>query len=251
MKLSAILIAMVLTFTTAVYAQQMPEVKPLEPGQTIISLTAMEQMQIQQDLLQGSLRIEIDGKDPKEIQDKINKAMQSALAASKNYTEVKTSTGQYYVYSFDPNPQPPTQNYRDAKAKQIWRGSQTVDINSKNQGQLLELAGKIQELGFVMNGLAYTLSPEQQEAFKDTLMVEALKKIQKRAEIAAKTLNKGSFDIIELNVDNSGPVYPVAYMMKSARSEGAAMDAGMAAPVAQSGEQSVTLNVTARVLLKP
>ena len=38
-------------------------------------------------------------------------------------------------------------------------------------------------------------------------------------------------------------------MMKSARMESA--DARMAAPVAQSGEQTVSMSVTARVLLKP
>lgn len=249
MKLYAVLLAAVLTFSTAAYAQD-ATTKIVKPGETIISLSAMEQMQLQQDVLQGSLRIEIDGKTPKEVQDKINKAMAAALEASKAYSAVKTSTGQYYVYSYDPNPQPPTQNMRDAKARLVWKGSQTIDLSSKDAAALLELAGKIQEADFVMNGLNYTLSPEQQEAYKDTLMVEALKKLQKRAEIAAKALGKSGYDIVELSVDNAGPIMPMPVMYKSARMEMAA-DAAMAAPVAQSGEQTVSLNVTARVLLKP
>lgn len=249
MKFSAVLLAATLLFATAANAQD-PNVKVVKPGETIISLSANEQLQLKQDILQGSLRIEIDGKTPKDVQDKINKAMAAAVETAKSYNEVKTSTGQYYVYSYDPNPQPPTQNLRDAKARLVWKGSQTIDLNSKDSASLLELAGKIQEAGFVMNGLNYTLSPEQQEAYKDTMMVEALKKIQKRAEIAAKALGKSGYDIVELNVDNAGPIMPMPVMYKSARME-MASDAGMAAPVAQSGEQTVSLNVNARVLLKP
>jgi predicted secreted protein len=249
MKFYAVLLAALLVMPVAAQAQD-SGVKLVKPGETIISLNASEQMQIQQDVLQGSLRIEIDGKDPKEVQDKINKAMASALEFAKSAPTVKASTGQYYVYSYDPNPQPPGQNLRDAKARLVWKGSQTVDLNSKDSAALLELAGKIQEAGFVMNGLNYTLSPEQQEAYKDTLMVEALKKIQKRAEIAAKALGKSGYDIVELNVDGAGPVMPMPVMYKSARME-MASDAGMAAPVAQSGEQTVSLNINARILLKP
>lgn len=247
MKLYAVLFAAFLMLPVAAQAQE--DVKLVKPGETIISLNATEQMQIQQDVLQGSLRIEIDGKTPKEVQDKINKAMAAALEAAKPVTTVKASTGQYYVYSYDPNPQPPGQNQRDAKARLVWKGSQTIDLNSKDAAALLELAGKIQEAGFAMNGLNYTLSPEQQEAHKDTLMVAALSKLQKRAEIAAKALGKSGYDIVELNVDNAGPVMPMPVMYKSARMEMAA-DA-MAAPVAQSGEQTVSLNVNARILLKP
>ena len=247
MKLFYALFILSMAMSGAANAQQ-NDIKLLEPGQTIISLSAIEQMELQQDLLQASLRVEIDDKDPKGIQNKINTDMQSALAAAKNYSDVKTSTGQYYVYSYDPNPQP-TQNLRDAKERIVWKGSQTINLSSKNSQQLLELAGKIQELGFVMNGLNYTLSPERSEEYKDTLMTQALKKIQNRAAIAAKALGKSEYDIIEVSIDNAGPIMPMPVMMKSARMESA--DAGMAAPVAQSGEQTVSMSVTARVLLKP
>jgi predicted secreted protein len=248
MKLFYALFLLMMAAGTA--SAQQNDIKLLEPGQTIISLSVIEQMELQQDLLQASLRIEIDDKDPKAIQNKINTDMQAALSTAKKYGDVKTSTGQYYVYSYDPNPQPqPAQNLRSANERLIWKGSQTINLNSKNSEQLLELAGKIQELGFVMNGLNYTLSPEKSEEYKDTLMTQALKKIQSRAALAAKSLGKSEFDIIEVSIDNAGPIMPMPMMMKSARMEAA--DAGMAAPVAQSGEQTVSMSVTARVLLRP
>ncbi len=117
MKRAALsLAALLLLVAPTAHAQQF-EPKPLEPGQTILSLSATEQMNVQQDLLQASLRIEIDAKNPKEIQDKINKAMADALAAAKGVAEVKTSTGQYYVYSYDPNPAPSSVSPKEAKGR--------------------------------------------------------------------------------------------------------------------------------------
>ncbi len=251
MKRAALsLAALLLMMSPAAHAQQF-EPKPLEPGQTLLSLSATEQMNVQQDLLQASLRIEIDAKNPKEIQDKINKAMQDALTAAKGVAEVKASTGQYYVYSYDPNPAPSSISTKDAKGRIQWKGSQTIDLSSKDSAKLLELAGKIQEMGFVMGGLNYTLSPELSESYKDTLMTAALTKIQARAALAAKALGKKGVELVEVNVDNQGMVQPMPMMYKMARAEMASADASMAPPVAQAGEQAVSLMVTARVLLKP
>lgn len=248
MKLLSTLILLSLTLAGNALAQDV-QPKPLEPGQTIVTLAATEQMNLQQDQLQGSLRIEVDSKVAKDVQDKINKAMQAALALGKDYKDVKVSTGQYYVYQFDPTPMPVS--VKDAKGRMMWKGNQTIDLKSKNSEQLLELAGKIQELGFVMNGLNYTLSPEQEEAYKDTLMGGALKKIQARAALAAKALGKNSYEIIEVNIDNPGMTPPMP-MYKAARMEmSMAASADMSAPVAQSGEQAVAMTVNARVLLKP
>jgi len=229
------------------FAQETQNGITLEKGQTMLSLSATESVELKQDLLQGSLRIEVDGKDAKKVQDQINTAMQKAIEASKAVKEVKSSTGQYNVYSFDPNPQPQNAGVKD---RMQWKGSQTIDLQSKDQAALLELAGKIQDMGFVMNGLNYTLSPEQEEAYRDNLMTAALKKIQTKADLAAKALGKGSYEIVEVNVDGATPIQPMPVMYKSARMEMAA-SAPMAAPVAQAGEQTVSLSVTARVVLKP
>ncbi len=249
MKKTILTAAALFAISPTSYAQEIQNGIKVEPGQTILSLSATEQMDLKQDLLQASLRIEVEGKDAKKVQDEINKAMQKALTASKDVEkDVKAKTGQYYVYSYDPNPQPKAT--RDAAARLQWKGNQTIELESRDQAKLLELAGKIQEMGFAMNGLNYTLSPEQSEAYRDNLMTAALKKIQTRADLAAKALGKSKFDIVEVNVDGGMP-QPMPVMYARAAKMEMASDAGMAAPVAQAGEQTVSLSVTARVLLKP
>jgi predicted secreted protein len=235
-----------LFFVSPVWAQNIPT---LNAGETIISLSATEQKEMKQDILQISLRIEKEGKDSKKIQNEINEAMKKAADLAKSIPEIKVSTGQYYVYSYDPNPQP-IANFRDAKARMIWKASQTIDLESKDQTKIQDLAGQIQEMGFVMNNMFYTLSPEQADVFRDSLMTEALKRIKRKAELAAEALGKTKFEIIEVNVDNTYMPTPMPMMRSAAKMEMAADGVAMSAPVAEAGQQSVSVTVTARAILK-
>ena len=218
------------------------------PGQTMITLSATEQMELKQDMLVASLRIEQDGKDAKDVQDKINQAMKQAVDLAKAQADIKTSTGQYNVYSFDPNPQPNQMTPAQIKERTIWRGQQTIDLQGKNKDVILDVVGKIQSLGFAMNSLNYTLTPEQAEDYKDQLMTAALEKINKRAQKAAKALGKRKFDIVEVNIDGGGMPPPIMY----ARAEKMMMasDGAVASPVAEAGTQNISLTVNARVMMR-
>ncbi|PZQ47052.1 MAG: hypothetical protein DI551_04020 [Micavibrio aeruginosavorus] len=220
-------------------------------GTTIINLSATEKRTMPQDLLIASLRIEVEDKaDAAVVQDKINKAMKSALDLAKKESAFKVSTGAYSVYKYD---QPIIVNQKTGEQKNdpVWKGSQTIDIESKDATKLLAAVGKIQGMGFAMNNLAYTLSPEVVEKVRDELMVAALKKLAAKADIVAKTLGKSKTDLVDVNVDTGGPVVPM-YKTMMARGE-MAMDAAapMAAPVAEAGETDVSLTVSARALIKP
>lgn len=224
---------------------------PKEVVGTFVTLSASDQKKVEQDLLVSSLRIELDNKDSRKLQDEINKAMKKAVDLAKADPALKVSTGNYYVYSYDPNPSPKPLSHAEQKKRMIWRGSQTIDIQSKDPEKILDVLGKIQDMGFVMNGLNYMLSPELAETQRDELLVGALRKIQKKAELVSKTLGKSGYDIVEVNIDGSYMPQPQpVMMMKAARAEMATMDA-MSAPVAAPGESDVSLSVNARVLLKP
>ncbi len=218
-------------------------------GTTIINFSATEKRTVPQDLLMASLRIELDEGTPVEIQKKINESMKKALELAKGSSAFKVSTGAYSVYKYD---QPTVINEKTGQQefKPVWRGSQTIDIESKDSTKLLDTVGKIQELGFAMNNLAYTISPEVADKVRDELMVEALKKLVAKADIVAKTLGKAKADLVDVNVDSGGPVMPM-YKTMMARGEAVAMDAGMPAPVAEAGETDLSLTVSARALIKP
>lgn len=234
-----------------VYAEDDDKVNVNQEKQgAVITLSASDQKQVEQDLLAASLRIEMDDKDARKVQDKINKAMKDAVDVAKAEPTLKVSTGNYYVYSYDPNLSPTPLSLAEQKKRMVWKGSQTIDIQSKDSQKLLDVVGKIQDVGFAMNGLNYMLSPELAEAQKDELLVGALEKIQKKAGLIAKTLGKSGFDIIEVNIDGSYMPQPQPVMMKAMRAEMAAVSDGMSAPVAAPSETEVGLSVSARVMLK-
>lgn len=218
-------------------------------GTTIINLSVTERTKLAQDKLTASLRIEQEGSSATDIQNNINRQMTNALAAAKAYAGVKTSTGGYYVYQYEDGNQLDPKTGAAVKPVKKWRGSQTIDLEAKDSARLLDLAGKIQGLGFVMQGLNYTLSNELSDSVRDDLMGKALKNLGDKARIAQTALGKGGYEILEVNVDNSFTPMPPMYKTMSMRAEMAG-DA-VAAPVAQAGEQDVTLTASARVLLKP
>ncbi|MGZ9109425.1 MAG: SIMPL domain-containing protein [Micavibrio sp.] len=221
----------------------------LPEGQTILNIAATERTEIQQDLLMATLRIEKEGGDAQTVQNEINTLMKKAVDAAKAVETVKVSTGQYYVYRNDPNPLP----YKNEKTAEdlpvTWRGSQSLDLQSTSADALLKLAGALQDMGLVMGGLTYTLSPEKADAAKDALMEKALTKVTARAERAAKALGKSEMALIEINVDSADNIVQPYQMMR-----GMAMDGGMekmATPTAEPGQSEITLTVSARALLKP
>lgn len=215
---------------------------------TAVTLSASSQKKVVQDLLVASLRVEIEDKDAAKVQNDINKAMKAAVDLAKADASIKVNTGSYYVYSYDPNPSPKQLSSAELKKRSVWKGSQTIELQSKDAQKILELVAKVQDMGFAMNNLSYTLSPELAEAQKDQLLVEAIKKIQDKAQLVAKTLGKAGYDLSELNIDGSYMPQPTP-MMAMAR-DGGMEKATMAAPVAEPSEADVTLSVTAKVVLK-
>jgi predicted secreted protein len=220
-------------------------------GHTIVNLSVNEDVKLAQDTLSASLRYELDGASANEIQDKINKAIADAVADSKVYPDVKTTTGSYYVYAYDEQQIIDPRTGKPMPSTKKWRATQTIELESQNSTKLLEFAGKIQTKGFVMNGLNYSLSQKKSESVQDDLMKKALASLNAKAKIAATALGKSSYDIIDVNINGSAPpVYPVYARASMMKMEAASADM-VAAPVAEAGEASVTMNVTARVLLKP
>jgi len=218
-------------------------------GETIINFSATETRTVPQDLLMASLRIEVEDATPVEIQKKINDAMTKALELAKKEPELKVSTDAYMVNKYQ-EPVETDSKTGQQKYKNVWKGSQSINIESKNSAKLLDVTGKIQGMGFAMNNLSYTVAPDTVEKVRDDLLVAALKKLQNKAQVVAKTLGKNNVDLADVNVDTGGPVMPM-YKGVMMRAEAMSADAAMPAPVAAAGETDISLTVSARALIKP
>lgn len=229
---------------------QETQIVQLPEGHTALNFSATEQVEVEQDMLVASLRIQSEAKDPKEVQNTINEAMQKAVEAARKVPSIKVETGQYYVH-----PDYRHINRPDGTHEQLldkWRGTQTITLKGKVADDVLTVAGQLQDMDFLMNGLNYQLSPEKAEQVRDGLMEVTIESLTERARRVAAALGKSNVDIVEINVDAHMPPrpYPVMYA-RSAKMEMAAADAAMAAPTAEAGETTISMTISARAIIKP
>lgn len=212
----------------------------LPDGHVAMSFSATERREVEQDLLVASLSYIATGRDSRALQDEINSAMKDAVARARKEQNIKAQTGTYQVYEMtDP---------RTGEKK--WRGSQNMTLKSKDADDILDLVGDLQEMELTMNGLSYTLDPETAVSVKDSLMEAALVQLQNRADRAAKALGKSSAELRNVSIDNNDMPYPQSEMYaRSMAMESIAAD--IAAPVAEAGETTISLTVSASAILKP
>lgn len=224
----------------------------LPEGHTALNISATEKVDVEQDLLVGSLRIQHEAASSKEVQQHINEVMKKAVNAIKRVTSVEVETGQYYVhpdYRYIPNP-------KDGSNEQVldkWRGSQTVTIKGKVADDILKLSGELQDMGFMMNSLQYTLSPEKYDEVRDGLMETTIEALNNRAKRVGKALGKANVDLVEINIDANGGYHPPVMYARGAKMEMMAMaaDMEMSAPVAEASETTVSMTINARAIIKP
>lgn len=216
------------------------DINLLPEGQTLITLSVTERVSVEQDTLIATLRIERQNRNAQTLQREINAAMEEALDKSGGVTTVKVATGYYSVYQTNTAPQ-------GGRPDQVWQGSQSITLESKDAQSLLELAGEIQGMGFVMNNLTYTLSTERADAVRDGLMDSAILRARANAQRAAQALGKTEIDIATLDIDAA-----LAYSQPVMMARGLAMDAmtEKASPVAEAGESEVSLTVRVQAVAK-
>lgn len=237
--------------TSAAHAQNAvdADILRLKDGHALLNIAASERTLVMQDLLSAHLRIDLRRDDAALVQRDINETMQKALAKAKSAENLEVSTGQYYVYSIDETPpQPRDEKSNTAPAKRSWQGGQTITLKGKDAKTLLDTARDLQAMGLVMNGLDYSISPDLQEETRDALMEAALGKLRARAERAAKALGKSKVELVEITVDSPQTGHP---MMMRAMAASAPMEDAMPAPLAEPEQSEISLNVSARALLKP
>ncbi len=232
MPMFKILFAMVLAILAA-FPATAEEGRDIPPGVTVVHMSEQELRQVEPDMLRATLRIEESGYSAADIQARINHAMQRAVDAAKKHEDVMVKTGSYHVY-------------QDHRSDQ-WNGQQTLILESKVAPVVLKLAGDFQKnYGFVTSGLNYFISPQLQAELHDEMTMAALGRIQARAEQIAETLKMKDVHIAEVDLSGGGGSnYSPPRMM---RAEMAAMDSA-AKPVAERGEETMTVSINAAIWL--
>ena len=117
-------------FTVSAFAETNDPVFLLNDKESLLHISATEQREVDQDLLIGNLTIRSEDESNKTVQDEVNKAMAKAVELAKGYENVKAITRGYNVHQYDVNA-----GRKNLPRKMKWRGSQTLQLKSKNGDQ--------------------------------------------------------------------------------------------------------------------
>lgn len=175
---------------------------------TRVVLDEVALREVEQDTLVAVLAARGEAVNPRDAQAEVNEAIQDAIEQAEAVPGVRRATGGYRVY----------QEYDRDGRPTGWVAEQDLRLMTSEPAGLLDLAGRLQEGGLLLQGLAYELSREAREALEDDLTAEALSRLRQRADKVAEALGRGVERLLVLRVggvDSPPPIMPRMMEMRA------------------------------------
>ncbi len=193
-----------------------------------VHIDAQAERDVENDQLEVTMLVEVQGNKPDEIATSVNATMQWALKLAQADKDIEASTRSYQTYPV----------YNDTIITG-WRASQELYMRSTDIPGLTELVGELQQK-LQVSQMNFTPTKQTRTKVENELISEAMVAFRQRAEIV-----KGHMDyrIVNLQV-NTGQAGPVMYreaMMSMAKMSDAA------APAVEAGTSKVVVTVSGSI----
>ena len=174
---------------------------PQPPFQNVVTLDGSATAEVPVDTLTVTLFTEEQGADPAELATRANVRLEQALARAKGEPGVEARSGNYQT----------TPSYDRAGQITGWRVRAEVILESRDFKTVSALAGKLQP-AMKLGAMNFSLSRAAREKAEASLLTEALRNFQARADAIAKTLGFPGYSLGQIAVRTEGPtIQPVAY----------------------------------------
>ncbi|HEX6143960.1 MAG TPA: SIMPL domain-containing protein [Geminicoccaceae bacterium] len=175
---------------------------------TRVVLDEVALREVEQDTLVAVLAARGEAANPRDAQAEVNEAIQDAIEQAEAVPGVRRATGGYRVY----------QEYDREGQPTGWVAEQDLRLTASEPAGLLDLAGRLQEGGLLLQGLAYELSRDARESLEDELTAEALSRLRQRADKVAEALGGEVERLLVLrvgSVDSPPPIMPRMMEMRA------------------------------------
>lgn len=173
----------------------------------IVNLQAEVVREVANDEMQAILYTELNEKDAATLAQKINTAMNQALATAKQYSNVKVKTGNQNTYPI----------YNDKRLVN-WRGRAEIVLSSQDFKQTSELVAKLQNQ-MQLQGVSFQVSDVQRQKVENELYVEASKAFQQRAQLLLAPWAASKYELVNLQINTQGAYRPMMMAMRGAMDE--------------------------------
>jgi len=181
------------------------------------------------------LSVNEEDKDPARLAGRINAAMRWARELADAERKVRTHSGTYRTYPV----------YDDKKIVR-WRGRQDIVLESGDVEALSRLAGRLQSR-LQMRSLGFSVAPDTRRQVEESLIEQALKSFQARAERIRSGLGAAGYRIVNISLGTSGqpPMPPVR-----AESVRRVASAAIQPPVLDSGTSRIRVQASGTIQLE-
>lgn len=204
----------------------------------MVSIQAEASRKVVNDEMIAVLYVEKSNKQPAVLASDISQLMNQATALAKKYPQVKVKTDSQNTY--------PVYDNDNRKLKE-WRSRASVRLESTDFKAASQLISELQQ-NFQTESINFNVSDAQRNKVENELMVEASKNFQQRAQLLSQAWNKGSYNLVNLNI-NTRNNYPQPVMMRSAMAKFSEADAVPPQNV-EAGESTITVNANGSIQFK-
>lgn len=205
------------------------------PATPAVTVNASASTNIANDRVQASLRAEAEHVDAAAAAAQVNAAIAKGVARAKGVSGVTVATSGYS-----------TQQIAEKGRPTRWRVVQSITLSSGDFAAIASLLTRMQEQdGLLLSGMGFSLSNAARERAERTLIQEAIRGWQSRAEIAASALGFEGWQPGRVSVQSADNARPFQMM----RGAGAMVSADMAPVSMEAGLTEVTVTVSGEAVL--
>ncbi len=216
----------------AALALALPGLAQAQPAaETLLHLSADGSVQAAPDQLVADLVAQSTSPAASDAQRRVNALVAQGMQSARAVSGIDARAVGYQVSPAD-------------EKRTQWLAQQTLELRGSDGPALLDLANRLQQLGFVTASLDWRLSPTLRRKACAEATTAALKALREQAASAAATLG--------LHVDHLKDVQlqqPMAGMLRPVMSMAARV--GGPAPQATAAPEEVAAQVSAEVVLRP
>jgi len=170
-----------------------------------------------------------------EAQKTLNAHMADAMKMASGQAGIEAQAGSYSLSDQTPE-RGPTR----------WTARQDLSLSGKEAVAILDLSGKLQSHGVMMDGLEWSLDSETRETLLAQARTQALQKVRKEADESAKTLGLHVVRLKQVRVSSMEPG-PRPVMLMAARASADSFTPPQGTPQ----EQTLRVTVSVQAELAP
>lgn len=163
-----------------------------QPRYNLVELQAEVQREVQNDLLNATLYVELEDASAAAVATAVNRRINDALRAAKEYKGVRVRSGNNQTYPV----------YSKTNTLQNWRGRGEIRLDSGDFEAASTLIGKLQA-SMQLGNIGFSVSPEMRRSVENELITEAIAAFKARADIIKTALSGRAYKLQRLNVGSA------------------------------------------------